>query len=186
MLTIPRYALYMAEKYMFRLIALANIAIGVFFNRRITKAVGKWSKVRAKTRCAVFERIDVLTQSITEVVSLILPLIFWVGTADDRLTDSVLTLYAQAAKRLALDDDASRRIQEMIDRDDLYQVLVTRLQEVHDAESRGFLFDIAVTTGAVNLDDNDKYHECLLGLSKALAVSYSREDFRRKIKHLKT
>jgi len=181
----PRVARYLAEKYLLRLIWVANIGIGAVFNRYVTSAVGKWAKVRAKTRASLFQQIDALKGQIDEPASLVLPLIYWVGTADDRLTDNVLTLYAQAAKRFGLTEDSEKRIATLIaDRDDLYEVLTERLRAVSNKEARRLLFETAVTTAAVDLDDKDDYHRCLEDLSKVLDVRYSRKDLQQAIEHL--
>jgi hypothetical protein len=179
-------ARFLAEKYFLRLVVVANIFIGLSFNRYVTKAVGKWAKVKAKTRSSLFQRIDGVNEKLGDSAPVVLPLVFWVGTADDRLTDNVLMLYAQTVKRFDLTEKEAEEIRRIVDRDDLYEALGSRLRAVGDPEARRLLFEIAVTTAAVDLEDKDDYHECLVDLGKVLEVDYSREDFRRMIKYLTT
>src|SRR6266536_1557573 len=51
-------AKYLSEKILLRLISVANAVFGFWFNRSVTRKVGKWAKVKAKIRASTLQSID--------------------------------------------------------------------------------------------------------------------------------
>ncbi|MBD3333673.1 hypothetical protein GF356_12560, partial [candidate division GN15 bacterium] len=50
-----RVAKLVSEKYLLRLIPLLNVGLAAGFNRHVTREVGRWARVRAKTRACAFK-----------------------------------------------------------------------------------------------------------------------------------
>lgn len=173
---------YLGEKYVMRLIPVANAGIGYAFNREVTKAVGRWGKVKAKVRCSAFECVEGLRDCDSSILVWVLPVIFYVGTADDRLTDNVLTLYSQTAKRLDLDEDQLHFVEQVIDNDDLLEMLKDGLSQGQPPAARELLYELALTTAAVDLTSIPELEACLTEVAHALSVTKMESDLSQRIK----
>ena len=174
----------LSERSVLRLIWGANIFLGALFNLWVTKGVGKWAKVKAKVRASVFSDIDSLKAIDKPSAVLVLPLLFWIGTADDRLVDNTITLYAQAARRLALDREELKQVDDLIDRENLAEILEERLRAV-PTSARQSLLNIAVTSAAsARLRIVDAHHQALIQIAGVLERSYGRKDLEEKIAYL--
>ncbi len=161
----PRVAKFLGEKYVLRLVPLANSGIGYALNSRTTKAVGRWAKVKAKVRASAFEQVKRIEAEEPEALAWVLPVIFYVGTADDRLTDNVLTLYSQTSKRMSLNEEQLRWVEKLIDDEGLPRLFAKELPKISSEQARKALYDVAVTTAAVNLKPQKEHEACLSKLA---------------------
>ena len=180
----PRIGRYLGEKYVMRLVPVANAAIGYAFNNKLTKSVGKWAKVKAKVRSMSFKHIDQIADEDPSARVWVLPLIFFAGTANDKLTENVLILYSQANKRLELTEAQLRRVEAMIDSDELSTSFARELPQIASEGVRKSLYELAVTTAAVNLKPEKAQEECLSHLADHLRVKYGKADLSEKIRFL--
>jgi hypothetical protein len=181
----PRIGAYLGEKSLMRLVPVANAAIGYAFNNSVTKSVGRWAKVKAKVRASAFQHMRQIEDQEPAALVWILPLIFHVGTADDKLTENFLTLYSQINKRLRLDQRQQRQVEWLIASDQLLQIFTEALPQIATKRTRNALYDIAITTAAVNLEVRTSLEECLAQLAKCLRLDYSRADLKDKIQYLR-
>ncbi len=175
----------LAEKYLLRLIPVANIGLGFWFNRRVTKRVGHWAKVRARIRSGVFRILDKLQQENSDVGALVLPILFHVAISADSLTDNSLVLYAQTAKRLELSDEEVAAIQDLNEEGSLERFIEINIQHLTKGNVPELLMEVAVTAAAASrLEVLDQHDECLHTLGEALGVVYSKSDLKSKVKEL--
>jgi len=181
----PKIGRYLGEKYALRLVPFANAGLGYAFNNRVTKSVGKWAKVKAKVRSSVFFQVKEIEEEEPEVLVWVLPVIFHVGTADDKLTENILTLYSQTNKRLPLNEEQLRRVEALIDAEDLPQIFAEALPQIASAKARKALYDVAVTTASVNLNALKDHEDCLAELARCLKMEYRESDLREKVHYLK-
>ena len=179
-------AKYVSEKALMGLIPVANAAFGAWFNRRVTRAVGKWAKVKAKIRASTFASIDALNQSDRTAAIWILPLIFHVGTADDQLVDNTVTLYAQASNRLILTNQEIAEVEGLTDAEDFNLLFDSGMKNLVNDEVKRELLNIAVTTAAATqLYFSDVHHRSIERLSKSMGVAYCTDDLHKKIAYLR-
>ncbi len=61
---------------------------------------------------------------------MVISLIFYVGTADDKMTENVLTLYSQTNKRIPLNKEQLQRAEELIDDEELSRVFAVELPKI--------------------------------------------------------
>lgn len=175
----------LAEKYVMRIIPFANMAIGAIINNRVTNSVGKWAKTKAKVRSSTFKNIDKLILISRENAILSLPILFYVSTADDKLTDNEAVLYAQSEERLSLSESEMDKIRSIEEDDNMSYFLKEKLKSISDVESKKCLFDIALTASAINLVERDSQHECLVELSDILGIPYEKKALSERIRHFK-
>ncbi|MCP4545959.1 MAG: EcsC family protein [bacterium] len=180
-----RIGRYLGEKYVMRLIPVVNAGIGYAFNSRMTKSVGRWAKIKAKIRSLSFEQMKRIEEEDPEAKLWILPLIFYVGTADDKLTENVLTLYSQANKRLQLSAEQHHQVEAMIDSEELSRIFAEKLPRIVNERVRKALFNLSVTTVAVNLKPQRIQDECLVQLARYLKVEYNQADLSERVRYLK-
>lgn len=181
----PRVAKYLGEKYVLRLVPFFNAGIGYAFNNRVTKSVGKWAKVKAKVRAFAFKQVKRIGTEEPEALVWVLPIIFYVGTADDKLTENVLALYSQTNKRMPLNEEQLQWVEELIDEEELFRIFATELPKISSEKARKALYDIALTTAAVNLEPQEEHEACLSELAGCLNVKYSKSDLKDKVRCLK-
>ena len=173
----------LAEKYLLRLIPVANIAIGLAFNRWLTKRVGRWAKVRARIRSGMFRVLERIEREDKDAGALVLPIIFHVGTSADKLTDNTLVLYAQAAKRLNLSEDEIAAISELNEDQSLEDFVSARGERLAQGRIPQLLMDAALIAAASSrLKFVQEYDVCLQGLADKLKVGYSSADLKAKVK----
>lgn len=180
-----RVGVYLGEKYVMRLIPVVNAAIGYWFNNAITKSVGRWAKVRAKIRSSSFRQIEQIAVTSADALVWVLPIIFHVGTAADSLTDGVLTLYSQCAKRLPLSEEQRGRVAMLIDAEDLPEILEAELPQTSSAEARKALYEIALTTAAANLNPSPQECECVGSVARWLGFASAPDDLNARVQYLK-
>lgn len=176
----------MAEKYVLRLIPLANIGIGFTFNRWFANRVGRWGKVRARIRSGMFRTVEKLQLRDPEAAALLLPIIFHVGTSADCLTDNTLTLYSQTAKRLKLSDREVAAMSDLNEENGLDELLAKLAERIKKQDIRELLFEAAIITASSSrLEFVDEHHQCLIRLSSTLKVEYSKDQLTKRIKSLR-
>jgi len=168
-----RVAKLLSEKYLMRLIPLLNMAIAAGFNRHVTKGVGKWARVRAKTRACAFKPIDEIKASYPELRKWVLPIIFVVTTADNQLTDNGLTLYAQSADRLCLSETDREFVAKTNDSQDVEELLRQAMKQGNTDEERRLLLEIAINSAAIDLSANADTLQCVEKLALAWKVDLS-------------
>lgn len=176
---------YLSEKALMRLVPVVNVAIGGAINNRVTKSVGKWAKVKAIVRSSTLNQLRDLDSGTSDDRIWILPIIFQVGTADDKLTDNTLTHYAHTLKNLALTDEEMVRVTELNEDDKLSSIFKQELPEISNKKMKDVLFDVALTAAAVNLKETDMHHECLRELGGFLGIKYKKSLLTEKIHGLK-
>lgn len=181
----PRIAKYLAEKYVIRLVFGINIVLGGLFNYWVTKAVGKWAKVKAKIRSSVFSQADLLRNDPKWRIW-VLPIMFHVGTADDKLTDNLVTVYAHAQQRLGLSEAELQTVESLVNSESLWTQMEKELPQLRDGKFERCLFDIAVTAAAVNMAPSPEQHECLTHLGRLLNIDYLPGDLEKKMAFFKT
>ena len=179
----PRIGRYLGEKYVMRLVPFVNAAIGYAFNNKVTKSIGRWAKVKSKVRSTTFKQVMQIQEHEPEALVWVLPTIFYVGTADDKLTENVLTLYSQTNRRLPLDDQQVQRVESLIDDVELPRILAEKLLRIRTEKARNALYDIALTTAAVNFDPQKEHEECLAELAQYLKVNFKVSDLREKVSY---
>lgn len=201
-----KIAKYLSEKVVMRLIAVANAVFGFFFNRFVTRQVGKWAKVRAKIRASTFRGIDELKKTDRAAAIITLPVIFIAGTAGEEFpSDNLATLYAQASNRLELSELEIQQIEAMAEATDLMAAIAKRVPQVQCSQSKSALMDLGITAAAASAvkvnqkqrwirwiapmapfadNPNDKQHRVLLRLSEVLGVAYSKQQLEEKIRYL--
>ncbi|MEO7037391.1 MAG: hypothetical protein ABI548_25775 [Polyangiaceae bacterium] len=180
----PRIGIYLSEKYVMRVLPVLNAGLGYWFNNAITKSVGRWAKVRAKIRSSAFRHAEFIAADDPEALVWVLPTIFLVGTAADHLTESVLTLYSQCAKRLPLTDEQQTRLARLLDAEDLPQILAEEMPRIRSAASRRALYDIALTTAAANLNPAPQERECIREVASWLELPYIPENLDARVRYL--
>ncbi|MCK4357404.1 MAG: EcsC family protein [Candidatus Cloacimonetes bacterium] len=177
---------YLGEKYILRLVPAANMIIGGYFNRRITLSVGKWAKIRSKIRSTTLTKSKLVSKLSPNDRYLILPLIFFSGTSNDKLTDNLLMLYSNTTKQLLLTDNELKLADELTNDEHLEKRLMKILPKVSTREAKDALFDIAVSAAAVNIRQREKYHNCLRLLANSLSQDkYTNSILKSKIAYLK-
>jgi len=174
----------LGEKYVMRLIPIANMGIGGFFNNRITRAVGKWAKIRAKMRSLCYQEIDKIILEKFEYTIWVLPLIFYIGTCDNNLTDNFLILYAQASKKLDFSDEQVKSVDELINDDKLQYKLMEGLLQIENSLVKEVLFEIAIISAAVNINPTPIHHNCLTDIASYLGLEYRQQKLNEKIKYI--
>ncbi len=174
----------LSEKYLLRLIPLANIGIATFFNNRVTKAVGKYSKIKSKIRSSCFKNIDQV-KSNSSNSKWILPIIFYAGTANDSITTNFISLYSQSLKRIGLTEEQEDEVTKIIDDDNISDSLEQFCSNCNEIEVRKLLLDIAITTVAINLKATKEDEKILIELSEWFRIDYSKTMLNKKIKYLK-
>lgn len=179
----PRVARFLGEKSVLRLVPLANAGIGYAFNGRTTRAVGRWAKVKAKVRASAFGQVKRIEAEEPEALVWVLPVIFYVGTADDRLTDNVLTLYSQTSKRMPLNEEQLRWVEELIDDEGLPRIFAKEFPKIASEQARKALYDLALTTAAVNLKPQKEHDACLSELAGYLKLEHGGSDLRDKVRY---
>lgn len=147
----------------------------------MTKAVGKWAKVKAKIRASVFADIERIKAADRPSAILVLPLIFLIGTADDTLVDNTVALYAQAARRLALEPNELEAVENMVDREDLANVVEEKLRCVPETVRRELFAVAVISAAAARLEVIAAHHEALIRIAQALALPYTRKDLEEKV-----
>jgi len=179
-----RVAKLLTEKYLMRLIPLLNMAIAAGFNRHVTMGVGKWARVRAKTRACAFKPIDEIKVSYPELRKWVLPIIFVVTTAKNRLTDNGLTLYSQSADRLDLSEDDREFVAKTNDSLEVTDLLRKAIKTGSTDEERCLLLEIAINAAAIDLSaDADTLH-CVEELAQAWNAEFSIDAIRNRIDYL--
>jgi len=178
-------ARYLGEKSLMRLVPVANAAIGGAFNNRVTKSVGKWAKVKAKVRSSTLKQLKKLKSGASDDRIWILPIIFHVGTADDKLTDNILTLYAHTMKNLELSEEEKTRVEELNEDEQLRDALKQALPKISNKKTKEALFDVALTTAAVNLKATDEHHKCLREVGGFLGIKYQKSLLSKRVQELK-
>jgi hypothetical protein len=179
-------AKYLSEKILLRLVAVANAVFGFWFNRSVTRKVGKWAKVKAKIRASTFQSIDELQKVDRGAAVLALPVIFLAGIHNGDVNENVVTLYAQASSRLELSSEEVEEIEQMSDAENLEVKVHERLNGLESSRAKSALMNIGVTAAAASsLKFDGEKHACLLRLGDALGVHYSREQLEQKIDHLR-
>jgi hypothetical protein len=174
-----------SEKVLMRLIPFLNALIGGGFNHWITHGVGKWAKVKAKIRASTFSSIDEIREKSRPDAKLILPIIFHVGTADDRLVDNTLTLYSQSAKRLDLDPLELEEVENLINDEGLGEILESLCKYVAEP-ARKPLLDIGITSAAAaSLKCVEEHHRVLERLSSSFGLDYSMQHLEAKVSYLR-
>jgi hypothetical protein len=168
-----------------RLLPVLNAGLGYWFNNTITKSVGRWAKVRAKLRSSAFRQMELVAADSTETFVWILPIIFHVGTASDRLTESVLTLYSQCAKRLPLSSEQEARVAELVDAEDPSEILKEQMPRIKSAASKQALYEIALTTAAAGLEPGHAERQCIRDLATWLELTYAPESLDARVQYLK-
>jgi len=176
---------YVAEKYLLRLIPVLNTAIGGYFNNRVTKSVGKWTKVRAKIRASTFNQIDLLNNLKSTEKYWALPLIFAVGTLEDKLTDNVLSLYVQSRDRLKLTEDQTKLVEELANDEQLDNKMESAFSTIQNKDIKSSLLDVAVTTAAVNIKTTRPQEEYLGKIASWLGLEFEKKMLKDKVKYLK-
>jgi hypothetical protein len=179
----PRIGRYLAEKYVMRVIPVLNAGIGYAFNGRVTTSVGRWAKVKAKVRASAFKQVARISAEDPDAKVWVLPLIFYVGTADGTFTENVLTLYSQTTKRLVLSEEQEILVEQLIDDEQLPSIFADRLGACSDGARNG-LQDIAVTTAAVSLNPSQSQRECLQHVAAWLNVEYRASCLDEKVRYL--
>ncbi len=179
----PQVAKYLGERYVLRLVPLFNAAVGYAFNSRTTKSVGKWAKVKAKVRASVFKQVKRIEAEEPEALVWVLPIMFYVGTADNKLTENVLTLYSQTNKRMPLNEEQLQRVEELIDDEELPRIFAIELPMISSEKARKALYDIALTTAAVNLKPRKGHEVCLAELASDLGIEYSEAGLKDKVRY---
>ena len=178
-------AKYLSEKVLMRLIPIANAAIGAWFNRWVTRRVGKWAKVKAKIRASTFESIDLIKAADRNAAILALPCIFLVGTANGEVTENIITLYSQASNRLELSEAEIGEIEMIFDGENIETMLHCRLHSIQSTEAKSQLLNIGITAGAASrLEFDSKQHACLLRLSEVFGLHYTQQQLMQKIDYL--
>lgn len=178
-------ARYLGEKYVMRLIPFANIGLSAYLNNRISKSVGKWAKVKAKIRSSLFKSVDSIKSENKTHLKWSLPIIFHLATAEDKLTDNHLTIYSQVNNRIKLTKKDYSFVNEIIEDEFLINRLAENLNNIENGKIKENLFDIGLTTAAVNLKPSSELHACLLHLSSIMDVDYNEKLLKAKIKYLK-
>jgi hypothetical protein len=181
----PRVGLYIGEKYVMRLIPVVNTGLGYWFNNTITKSVGRWAKVRAKIRSSTFRHAEKIAAEESDALVWILPTIFHVGTAADSLTEGVLTLYSQCAKRIPLTEEQKRRVADLIDSEELSDILKDQLPRLGSVVARQALYEIALTTAAASLNPTQQERECVKSIAEWLEVPNTPESLDARVQYLK-
>ncbi len=180
-----RIGRYLGEKYVLRLIPVANAFLGGYFNNTITKSVGKWAKVKAKVRSSAFRQIDLLNELNTKERHLILPLIFAVGTIDDKITDNILSLYVQSQERLNLSEEQIRIVEELVNEELLDDRLKSVFSSIQNEDAKCAFLDIAIISAAVNITPTEKQIEYLVEIANWLGSKFERKKLEDKVKYLK-
>lgn len=180
----PKIGRYLGEKYVMRLVPVVNVGLGYAFNNRVTKSVGKWAKVKAKVRSSAFKQVKRIQEEEPEALVWVLPVIFHVGTADDMLTDNELTIYSQINKRLPLNEEQLRRVELLNNDENLPNIFAEELQQIGSEKARKALYDVAVTTAAVNLNPQKEHEDCLAELARCLKIEYSELDLKERGRYL--
>ena len=112
-----------------------------------------------------------------------MPVIFYVGTADDKLTENVLTLYSQTNKRMPLNEEQLQRVEELIDDEELPRSFAAELPKIGSEKARKALYDVALTTAAVNLKPREEHEACLSELAGYLGIEYGKSDLKNKVRY---
>ncbi len=180
-----KVAKLLSEKYLMRLIPFANIGIATYSNNKITKAVGKWAKVKSKIRSSCFNKIDLIKSQGGNYYKWILPVIFYLGTANDTITTNFISLYSQSLKRLQLTKNEENEIIEMIDNENIAEQLKEFCTNCSNNETKKHLFDIALSSVSINLESSKVDEEILKEFSKWLNIDYSKSMLIEKTKYLK-
>lgn len=180
----PTVGRYIAEKNVMRIIPLANAGIGYVFNSNVTKGVGKWAKVKSKVRSSTFEDIKFIKDSDPDSLIWVLPIIFYMSTSDDTLTENELTLYSQTSNRLSLSDDQFSKVESMINDEQLPLIFAEKLRNIGSDKVRRSLYKIALTTAAVNLKVQDKNNIYLAELANYLNLEFREDELNEKINYL--
>ncbi len=174
----------LSEKAVMRLIPILNAAIGYYFNNIITKKIGKWAKVKSKIRVSAFSKIFDLDKIDKNSKKWVLPIIYSVGTADDKISENLLALYSQSSARLALTPEQDADVVNMIDRDDFDKILESGLKEITKKEVRKILFDIALTAASINLSPTKEHEDRLKEVGKDLSIIFNKKDLKARVKYL--
>ncbi len=176
---------YLGEKYVMRIIPGLNVILGGYFNNRITKAIGKWSKIKVKIRTSTFKQIDQINKFNSEYKVLVLPLLFIIGTLEDKITDNFLTLYIQTQNRLGLDEKQIKFIEKMINEESLENKLKDSYRQIKEPLVKSSLLDIAITTAAVNINTSKLHEEYLNNVANWLKLKFNKKDLKDKVNYLK-
>ena len=178
-------AKYLSEKALMRLIPIANAAISAWFNRYVTRRVGKWAKVKAKIRASTFYSINQIKNTDREAAILALPVIFLVGTANGEVTDNIITLYSQTSNRLELSEEEIEKVEKIFDSENLEASLNEALHHLQSSAAKVEMLSVAITAAAASrLEFNAEQHACLLRVSNTLGLHYSRQQLDQKIDYL--
>ncbi len=180
-----KIARYLGEKYVLRLIPVVNTVIAGYFNNRLTKSVGKWAKVRTKVRSSCFKQIDLINDSGVTEKHWVLPLIFAVGTVEDKLTDNVLSLYVQSRDRLNHSEEQVRLVEELANDEQLDSRMKAAFSHIQNENTKSSLLDIAVTTAAVNIKTTERQEEYLNKIADWLDLTFEKKILEDKVKYLK-
>ena len=179
-----RVAKLLSEKYLMRLIPVLNMAIAAGFNKHVTQGVGRWARVRAKTRACAFKPIDSIKESYPGLRRWVLPIIFVVTTADNQLTDNGLTLYSQSADRLGLSKNDREFVAKTNDSEDVVDLLHTAIKPKNTDEERRLLLEIAINAAAIDLSADDMTFQCVHELARAWKVDLSPNAISERIDYL--
>lgn len=177
-------AKYLSERYVMRLIPVLNVAIGASVNHIITKKVGYWAVVRARIRASLFTSLKHLYQSEPRALSLVQPMVFFVGTSDGEITDNILSLYAQISRRLEEYGAEFSESAAMIE-GDTATMIAEACRSLEEESVRKIVFDIALITAASTLKATEEILQCLHDISAYLRIPFEKEDLRSAIKHIK-
>lgn len=176
-------ARYLGEKYILRLIPILNIAIGAEINHKITKQVGKYAKVKAKIRSSLFNSLKKIEFEDATFLKWTLPIIFYIGTIDDKLTDNHLMVYSQVNNRINLNKNEEKFILNIINDEKIEELLFDNLSNIKNENIKKSLFDISLSCAAVNLKFSNNINIILQEISKVLGNKYSKKDLKNKIKY---
>jgi len=177
---------YLAEKYVMRLLPIINMGIGYVFNNTVTNKIGKWAKIKSKVRSSAFKQIVFINNEEPEANIWILPIIFYIATSDDVMTDNELALYSQTVNHINFTDvQQSKRYAEIIDDEKISDIFASELKTVKKNEAKKALLDIAITTALINLKVNEKRITAVKEIAEDLGVTYKKSLLDERLKYLK-
>lgn len=176
-------ARYLGEKYVMRLVPIANIGIGAYYNRKVTLSVGKWAKVKAKIRSSIFEDIEKIKKEDKNKIKWILPLIYYVSTAENKFTDNHLMVYSQVKNRLKLTKKDTKFVEEVINDELLLDRFRDFCKNIESELLRSQIWNIALNTAAVNLKVTQELYQSLKDIADALMLEFDENRLKKKIKY---
>lgn len=175
----------LGEKYIMRLLPVINMVIGYNFNRAMTNHIGKWAKIKAKVRSSTFKKIDYISLEDPNANIYVLPIIFFVATSDNKLTDNELMLYSKALSRLNVSEKDMEDVMRIIDNDDISEILDNELKKVKTKKIKDALFDIAITVSVINLKLNEDRKDAVKNIAKMFGINYSESQIINRLQYIR-